>query len=381
MSTADPATGKPSHPRGEQPAPGRAIVVCDQWLGSDGLGAFKALRRAEWNVLAAPEWEYVPVRWRSIVMRTIARALRAPATREYNGDLLRLAERFQPELLLVFKGRFVEPETLRELRHRGVRCYCFYTDVSFRAHGPLIPRALPEYDWVFTTKSFGLADMREQLGVTRASLINFAFDPDLHRPIELPPADRRRFDCDVSYIGTWSPKKEGLLGAVVAARPNVHLKIWGEQWGRARTPGLSRAIMGHEVIGEDFVRAICGSAINLSILSERRAGSSMGDQIANRTFTVPASGGFVLHERTPEVLRLFTEGVDIVCFDGVDELVARIDEYLGDAQRRREIAERGRALVWENHSWDQRVMTILAHHNETRARAEGAGPDGAGAAR
>lgn len=354
-----------------QPDPGRALVVCDQWLGSDGLSAYKALRRAQWNVLAAPEWEYVPVRWRSTAMRVIGRVLRGPATREYNKDVLRLVERFQPELILVFKGRFVEAETLRELRRRGVRSYCFYTDVSFRAHGPLIPRALPEYDWVFTTKSFGLSDMREQLGVTQASLMYFAFDPDLHRPIDLPPADRRRFDCDVSYIGTWSPKKERLLGALVSARPEVHLKIWGEQWWRAKTPTLLRAIMGHEVIGEDFVRAICGSAINLSILSERRAGASMGDQIANRTFTVPASGGFVLHERTPEVLDLFSEGVDIVCFEGVDELVARIDEYLPDTGRRREMAERARTLVWANHSWDERVKAILAHHNERQRVTHG----------
>ena len=81
----------------------------------------------------------------------------------------------------------------RVLRAMGVRTYCFFPDVSFRAHGPWIPNALPEYDWVFTTKAFGLDDMREQLGVTRSlfqvsdyiqqvlALWHFSEDPGLHR--------------------------------------------------------------------------------------------------------------------------------------------------------------------------------------------------------
>jgi hypothetical protein len=321
----------------------------------------KALRRAGWNVLVAPEWEFVPVRWRSAPMRVLARIMRGPAVREFNADLVRLVRRFRPDLVLVFKGRFVHPRALRQIRELGVRTYCFYPDVSFRVHGPLIPRALREYDWIFTTKRFGLTDMREQLGVTHASLIHFAYDPDLHRPLELTPSDRVRFECEVSYIGTWSPKKEALLGELVRRRPRLRLKVWGEQWWRATTDELKPYLGGHEVAGEDFVRAICGSAINLSIMSEARRGSSMGDQVASRTFSVPACGGFVIHERTAEVLRLFKENEDIVCYDGIDELVDRVDQYLSTPQRRREIADRARRLVMRHHSWDVRIRELLSH--------------------
>ena len=347
--------------------PGRAIVICDQWLGSDGFAGMKALRRAGWNVLVEPEWEFVPVRWQTMPMRVLARAARAGAVREFNSDLVRLATRFRPDLLLVFKGRFVHPSALREARKLGVTTYCFYPDVSFRAHGPLIPRALPEYDWIFTTKTFGLADMREQLGVTRASVVHFAYDPDLHRPVELTPADRSRFECDVSYIGTWSPKKERILAELISRRPALRLKIWGEQWWRASTAALRDYVGGHEVIGEDYVRAICGSAINLSIMSEARAGSSMGDQVASRTFSVPACGGFVIHERTQEVLRLFREDEEIVCFDGMDELVSRVDQYLNDPQRRRIVTDQSRQAVVRAHSWDVRIRELLAQPVPPRA--------------
>jgi spore maturation protein CgeB len=350
-------------------APGteRAIVVCDQWLGSDGYAGMRALRRAGWNVLVAAEWEFVPVRWRAFALKVVGRLLRPFATREYNRELLLLARRFAPEMMLVFKGRFVQAETLRRLRAMGVRTYCFYPDVSFRAHGPDIPKALPEYDWVFTTKSFGIRDMHDQLNVTRASVIAFAYDPDLHKPLRLTDADRARFDCDVSYIGTWSPKKEQLLTKLLVSRPSLRLKIWGEQWHRASAPQLRQAIGGHEVIGEDFVRAVRGSSINLSIMSEARGGSSLGDQVASRTFVVPACDAFVLHERTPEVLQLFREPDEIVCYSDFDELLAHIDRYLPDEAARKRIAGRARDVVSRHHSWDARIAEILERHRALEA--------------
>jgi len=350
------------------------MVVCDQWLGSDGYAGMKALRRAGWDVHVVPEWEFVPVRWRSRPMKALGRLLRAQAERELSDELILQARRLRPEFLLVFKGRFILPGTISALRGLGVRCYDFYPDVSFRAHGPHLPRTLPEYDWVFTTKSFGLSDMREQLGVTRASVMMFAFDPDLHHPMRLSASDLELFDADLSYIGTWSPKKETLLAEVIRSRPELKVRIWGEQWWKATIAAdtLRPAIGGREILGAEFVKAICASRINLSIMSEKRVGSSSGDQVATRTFSVPACGGFVIHERTDEVLALFRENEEIVCFSDASDLIAKIDRYLADGSRRRQIAQRGMDNVRANHSWDNRIREILAHHARTSTNASAA---------
>src|SRR6185437_6895918 len=149
----------------------RAIVVCDQWLGSNGYAGMKALRRTGWSVEVVAEWEYVPVQWQSAAMRLAGRIIRPSAVREFNAHLLKVARDICPELLLVFKGTFVKGETLDRLRDLGIRSYCFYPDVSFRTHGPYLPAALPRYDWIFTTKSFGVRDLEQQLGVKRVSLV------------------------------------------------------------------------------------------------------------------------------------------------------------------------------------------------------------------
>jgi spore maturation protein CgeB len=347
---------------------GRAIVVCDQWLGSDGYGGMKALRRAGWDVHVLPEWEFIPSKFRSMHMKAIAKVIRPLAVAEYNRELRLQARRLHPDMLLVFKGVWVNDVSVRSLRAQGVFCYNFYPDVSFHAHGPYIPKALPHYDWIFSTKTFGLSDMREQLGVTRASHILFAFDPDLHRPLPMTDRDYARYGCDVSYIGTWSPKKEALLTEVARRRPNVHLRIWGEYWNNARSPAIRNAIVGHEVLGNEFVRALLGSKINLSIMSEARKGSSRGDQVANRTFVVPACGAFVLHERTQELLQHFKEDEHFGCFGDADELIEKIDYYLARPELRRQIADAGREMVWREHSWDRRIRVIIDHFARDVAR-------------
>ena len=366
-STADPAVREPLR---------RALVVCDEWLGSNAYAGMKALRRCGWSVTTVPEREFVPLRWRSPAYKIVGRAVRSAGAREFHREICLLAERLRPELLLVFKGMFVAAETLRHLRERGVRSYCFFPDVSFRVHGPYIPDALPQYDWVFSTKTYGLRDMREQLGVTRASLLRHAFDADLHRPIAAEAVDRARYACDVSYIGTWSPKKERLLGAVAAQRPDLRLRIWGEQWDRATSPDVRRGIGGHEVAGEEYVHAISASKINLGILSEQRTGASAGDQITSRTFHIPACAGFMLHERTEELLSIFREGHDVACFGDETELLASIGRYVDDEPARLRIALAGRRIVEHAHSWDHRIREILAHH-DTQGRSELRPPRGA----
>jgi spore maturation protein CgeB len=347
-----------------------ALVTCEQWLGSNGYAGFRALRRAGWMAHLVPEREFVPLRWRSTPMRAAARLLRHRSVAEFNRELVRQASLQRPSFFLAFKGAFVTANTLRAMRAAGIRTYCFFPDVSFQAHGRYLPNALRSYDWVFITKSFGLTDLEQALGVTRASLLLHGFDPEVHRPVELTASERDVYECDVSFIGTWSPKKEEALLALARQRPHLRLKVWGEQWeGARRHPELSRAIAGREVTGDEYARAIVGSTINLALLSERRAGASRGDQITSRTFHIPACGAFMLHERTAELLERFEEGSTVACFDGTDELVRRVDEYLRDGDARRRIAERARALVSGRDSWDHRIRVILDHHLEERARS------------
>jgi hypothetical protein len=345
--------------------PGRAIVVCERWLGSNAFAMMNALRLKQWNVTDFCEKEYVPLRWKARYMKVAGRILRERAAREFNNAILQTARQYVPDMFLVFKGRYVFASTIKSLKELGVKTYCVYPDVSFQVHGRHIPEALPCYDWVFTTKSFGVKDMRDQLGVTRSDCILHAADADLHRPVTLSSRDMDVFGCDVSFIGTWSQKKERLLKALIRRLPKMKLKVFGSQWDQvAAGSPLKPFIPGHPVYSLDYVKAIRASKINLAILSEARTGASSGDQITSRTFHIPASGGFMLHERTDELLQVFKEGEHMGCFADSAEIAEKVAFFLDHAEERKRIRKNGHLETCSNHTWDQRIGDILAKHHE-----------------
>jgi hypothetical protein len=333
----------------------RILCIGETWFGSDARAAFAALRRLGHSVHVLDEAHYVPTEWTSPGARVLRRVFRGLMVKQLARRAIETMNVFEPQVLFVFKGNYVPPQILEDARSRGILTVNYYPDVSFMTHGPQLPRALPLYDHVFNAKTFGVKDMIAH-GVRSVSFLAPGFDPELHRPIDLSPGERERLGCDVSFIGTWSPKKERSLSALRDALPEVNLRIWGYQWEKRTTNSLDGAVAGTGIIGDDYTRAIRASSICLGLLSEARTGSSSGDLITARTFQIPACGTFMLHERNDEVIRYFTEGADAEFFDSDEELAAKVRRYLKDNDARQRIAEAGlRRSLGSDYSIDRRM--------------------------
>jgi len=346
--------------------PLRILMVCDLWQGSDSYALARAFRRGGHSVTIVSDSTYYGREWRHPLLRGARKLLRPFIAHDFNKALMRSATGLQPHLLFVCKGLLVEPEAIEAAKRAGALAVLWWPDVSFFAHGPSIPRAVPRYDWIFTTKTFGLTDLETKFGTTRASFLPHAYHPEVHRKFRCDASDVERYGCDVSFIGTWSPKKQALLEALVARRPDIKLKIWGMQWERAGA-SLARWVESREVLGAEYAKAIRLSKVNLGILSEMRKGASSGDLITARTFHIPACGGFMLHERTAEVCEFFTEGVECGMFAGADEMVEKVFHYLDHPREREALAEAGHLRCLQSgNSVDDRARAVMAKVAELR---------------
>jgi hypothetical protein len=347
----------------------RILAVADVWQGSNAYAYVRAFRRMGHSVRVVPPENFFPL-WRRRPLRVLRRLIEPLVVREYAYSLIAEARELRPHLLFVFKGRYVNADAISEIQNLGAVAMNFYPDVSFLAHGKYLPRALPAYDWVFTTKAFGVSDMKRLLGVECASFLPHGYDPETHAPVGLDSEDRASYECDVSFIGTWSPKKQKLLEYVRRELPSIRLRIWGAQWEKARGL-LGDAIEGRGVYGVEYAKAITASRINLAILSEAREGASSGDQITSRTFHIPATGAFLLHERTGELLEYFQEESECACFGSADELVAKIVYYLDRPAQREAIGVAGRQRSIESgYSVDCRAATVIEKATELRGARE-----------
>jgi spore maturation protein CgeB len=336
----------------------KILCVGPQWRGSNAAALFKAFSRLGYMVDVVDENYYINLSNKMMLTKVIDKLFFYQHCLEFNKAIVHAAELVKPDMVLVYKGAFVLPAYLQQLK-KIAPVVNVYPDVSFRTHGKYLPQTLPLYDWIFTTKTFGLADMKDQLHISNASFIPHGFDPEIHHPGVLDEKWRKEFECDVSFIGTHSLRKEKYLSAIQAAIPGLRLKIWGNGWSRSSAQNLTSAIQYKEVLGDVYALAIQSSKINLGILSEKVGGASSGDLITSRTFHIPASGGFLLHQRTEESVLYYKEGIECAFFEGEEELIEKVTYYLSHEAERVEVLERGRQRALSEHSIDRRVQTII----------------------
>lgn len=334
----------------------KMLCVGPLWRGSNAGGLFRAFSRNKVIIEVIDEFYYISLKSDGLLLKALHRVIRSRQIRNFNKEIINQVNLLKPDILFVYKGAFIDIDTLKRCHQAGCKLVNFYPDVSIHTHGKFLPKTIHLYDLVITTKSFGLVDLKNA-GVKNIRFVAHGFDPEIHR--QIPHKFNEAFACDVSFIGTWSPKKERLLSSLKAALPEVTLFIWGDQWNNCKSPFLKPSIKGRSISGDLYALAIQGSKINLGILSEVVVGASSGDKITSRTFHIPASGGFLLHERNDESIMYFDEGTEAAFFDTADELVKKVSYFLNKEDERLTIQKKGCEKVTKYHSLDMRAREII----------------------
>jgi hypothetical protein len=332
------------------------------WWGSDARALAVSLRQRGHCLIEVQYEDYFPLHWSNSLLKLFRRVIRRFCVSNYNSTVRQHVDNSSIDFVLVFKGNGLMPQTLEYCRKRGIPCYLFYPDVGFATYGKNIVDCLPLYDAVFTTKSFHLRDERLSGRVKCLILVSHGFDPDVHRMACLNSAVQKHYECDVSFVGCWSPEKERLVGWLIANVPDAHVRLWGPGWKRS-AEAVRLCWAGRGAFGDESVIIYQCSKINLGLLTAAHWDVISGDQTTVRTWQIPAAGGFMLHEDTQEVRAFLADGVDVALFDGQDELVKQVRRFLADDVARRAMAEAGRQRVLaENYTYVGAANQILAHH-------------------
>ena len=349
----------------------RILFLGENWYGSCARACCYALRRLGCDVFDIDIHTFSP-QWRQRSNRAIARLLTRRIVREYNQLILDSAAQLRPDILLAFKGPFVESRTLETLAESGVALYNYYPDTSPTAHDAYLAQSIRAYDCIFYTKKFWARALPSGLEGRHLVFLPHGYDSDVHRILPLDETDLVRYGHDVTVIAVHTTYKERLLTELVRRLPQLDLHIYGNGWSeRARSPELKPFIRGFAVYGSEYAKAIRAARICLGIMSGKVRGVTQGDETTTRTFEIPACGGFMLHERTPELLELYEEGKQVACFGSVDELAEQIQYYLAHPEERDAIARAGHARCVPAYSYDNRLKEILNYYGNSPALTVG----------
>jgi spore maturation protein CgeB len=273
-----------------------------------------------------------------------------------------MGETFQPELVFVFKGVMVRPETLVALRAGGARLFIFYPDWDFGEFYHQFNNDFLDcmrlYDVLFTPKSYNIERFQEN-AVRRVEFLPYAFDPWCHYPVGVSGQEQTRYQTDIAFIGSWGRSRTELLESLVESKFPYRLSIWGNNWQRLDPVSpLRKYCRFVPAYGETQAKILACSKIALAFLRPP-------DLHTARTFEIPAQGAFMLAERSSEHIQFFQDGIEIACFSDVSELREKIDYYLHHDSDRQQIAQAGYLHVTQGgHSYVDRMRQVLQIYHE-----------------
>ena len=263
------------------------------------------------------------------------------------GRLIREAEEFAPDIILVLQGHHLSPKTVERLRCRlkvPIMCWC-------QDHLGTLGRQYmlgAGYDAVFVKDRYMQDLFSRMIKGTPFMYLPEACNPRVHRPIELTPGDHQRYGCDVMIFGSLYYYRQ----AILAQLQEFDLKRWGSApaWFLNRL----RKSAGGEIVLDDKVRAVRAACIALNPLHYGEI-----DSLNCRAFELAGCGAFQLVTDKPVMTEHFTPGVDLEAFRSIDDLIEKIRHYLRHPDQALEIARSGQIRAHRDHTYESRIREIF----------------------
>lgn len=274
-----------------------------------------------------------------------------------NRDLLSVADKSDGITHIWFgKATLIWPATLKKLKKITGAILIHYTpdpQILFHRSRHFI-NGIRLYDLLFTTKPFEL-HLYKELGAHSVHLTYQGYDRNRFYPRKLSEQDFNKYRTDVAFVGHHEKYRADCIKAIVDS--GVKVKVWGGSWDRYAKwhPWARNVVMGKSVICDQYCIALSSAAICLGFLSKL-----IPETTTTRSFEIPASGSFMLAERTKEHMQLFEEGKEAEFFSSIEELVEKVKYYLDNPQKRKEIADAGRRRCLKSgYSYQDRLKEIV----------------------
>ncbi len=253
-------------------------------------------------------------------------------------------------------GTELGSEQLRRIKATGARTALFYPDFHFEHRGVALA-SFAEFDHIFTTKTFHVDFLGQRFGAHRVHYVPHGYSSSVHFPLYGELSDGE-YEVDYQHVGLASAHKAGQLAALKAAQPNSSMRLVGAYWEKfcTGTP-LAASLGGPSQTGTAYSRLLQTARINVAVLMGSDK-TGWADKVSTRSFEIPASRGFMLHEDNDEIREFFEPGAEIDVFSSIHELIEKSGFYLARPDLRARMIERAHARCVPAYSYDARAEQI-----------------------
>ncbi len=263
------------------------------------------------------EW-YFASTWNKVLYRLGVSGLHGRISRALSAEV----EAFAPDIVWVFKGMEILPETWKTLRARGLKLVNYNPDHPFEfwtagSGNRNVLQSIPHFDLHLTYSCAIRRRIEAEYGV-RTEILPFGYELDeatyaaACAEAEVPRA------C---FIG--NPDRIRVETLQALARAGLPIDVYGHGWERHLQPNGVRLQTHDAVYREDYWKKLRGYRVQLNIFRPHNVGSHN-----MRTFEVPAVGGVMVAPHSPDHESYFRVGEEIFTYDSAEELVRRVRDLL-----------------------------------------------------
>jgi spore maturation protein CgeB len=263
-------------------------------------------------------------------------------------------ESFEPDLVLALAQAPLTHQTLKRLKRDGVPTAMWFVE-DFRLFTYWQSFA-PFYDLFAVIQKSVFLEQLEAVGQPNALYLPLACHPDVHRPLELTPGERRKFGSKLSFMGAGYPNRRMAFRRFVGR----DFKIWGTEWEGDHILEPLVQLSGARISSEDCVKIFNATDVNLNLHSSIQADRIVtgGDFVNPRTFELAGCGAFQVVDQRQLLPELFAPD-ELAVFHSVEEMVEMVDYYQGRPEERLDMARRSRKRALAEHTYAARMQALM----------------------
>jgi spore maturation protein CgeB len=260
------------------------------------------------------------------------------------------------DILICMAQAPISPRILTELRKRGVITVLWFVEDYLRF--TYWQQMAPFYDFIFTIQKGECIEKIRAAGAGEVHYLPTACDPHFHTPLKLSADERAKWGSPISFVGAGYHNRQQMF-ASLAYEP---FKIWGSEWPLCKPFDRLVQEQSRRIAPEEYIKIFNSTDVNLNLHSstERDGVDPFGDFLNPRTFELAACSAFQLVDERSLLSEAFDIGKEMITFRNAADLKEKIHYYLKHPEERAAIAEKARARVLKDHTYDQRLEQMLS---------------------
>lgn len=242
--------------------------------------------------------------------------------KEVNRGLMEMAKATRPDIIWVFKGMEIYPETLDSLKKSHFRLANYNPDhpfiiISSGSGNRNVSDSVGLYDLHFCYHNNLLQEIREKFGIATVFL-PFAYEAT--DVVYTDPAEIREIN---KICFQANPDEYRAHVIQLLSKNGFEVDVFGYQWDKYGIRGLKNVNVYGLTSRKDFWRMNQEYRLQLNLFRKYNTGSHN-----MRTFEIPAVGGIQLAPYSEEQAGFFTPDEEIFLFRNEQELVEKAEAVL-----------------------------------------------------